>query len=180
MKTVVIDEIKLVHKLDESPDLSYLGKYVDRWEHGAIDREHRARNWTSRQYRYFVPAISYEEHWKSLHAMGYSKGDCEYLARKYNFEDFKRMEKYAEGDIFDMGISARARVSYPQKTIPPSKRLEWLESGGLWGISSDDAEGIKRTEQEQLEDLKDHLRYFGVKLQNFQKLACHAEAVSVD
>jgi len=180
MKTVTIDEIKLVHKPDESPDLSYLGKYVDRRESGAIDREHRTRNWTHRQYRYFVPAMSYEDHWKSLHAMGYSKGDCDYLARKYNFEDFKRMERYAEGDIFEMGIIAKAMVSYPQATFPPSKRLEWLESGGLWGIASDDEQTIKETEQEQLEDLKNHLRQFNVRLKNFEKLACHAEVDSID
>jgi hypothetical protein len=44
-----------------------------------------------------------------------------------------------------------------------SRRLEKLSSGGLWGIESDSGEIYKlETELEQLDDLKNHVKVFGV------------------
>ena len=76
-----------------------------------------------------------------------------------------------EGDF--IGIFAEAQVSYPIGR--GNRRLEWLKSGGVWGVDSPvDEDGEKyaqEIENEALEDLEDHLRIFGVNVSNFWEIA---------
>jgi hypothetical protein len=160
-----IESITIEHIYDDNPDSSYLGKYSDQWQVGAIKRYNAGWN----EYKYFIPAISYKEHWKDLHKMGYSKGNCDYLARSYNYQDYRRMERLNNGDWCYIGIRAKAEVSYP--IFGNSHRLEHFTSGGLYGIESDsDNSYIKEIEQEQLDDLKEHLKTFNVSIRNFNKI----------
>lgn len=48
---------------DESPDLTYLGEYSDKWVQGAIDR--KAMGDQDRgEYRYFHPTQTFRDHLK--------------------------------------------------------------------------------------------------------------------
>lgn len=161
----VIESIEIKHIIEEDGDYSYIGKYSDTWEPGAIIRPSH----NPREYKYFIPATSYKEHWKSLHDIGYSRGDCDFMARQYIYEAFRRMEALARGDWYSIGIRAEATVKYPIKN--DGYRLETLSSYGLWGIESDsDTDYIKEIEGDQLADLKEHLKAFNVNVRNFNKM----------
>jgi hypothetical protein len=163
-KKPVIESITIKHIFDNSPDVSWLGEYTDKYQTGAIKRY----NAGNREYKYFIPGISYKEHWESLHKMGYSKGNCDYLARLYNQQDYKRMEALNNGDFGFIGIEAIATVKY--SIGQGNFRLEELSSGGLWGIETDDKAGIQETEKSQLAELKEHLKVFGISVKNFDKI----------
>ncbi len=60
----------------------------------------------------------------------------------------------------DFGIFAEAEVAY--EIGNGNYRVEWLTSDGLWGIESDDPDYIKEVEQEEINNLKDHLAHFGI------------------
>lgn len=83
-----------------------------------------------------------------------------------------RLESY--GQSWNMlGCTAKAQVSY--EIFNGSRRIEWLTSGGLWGIESDMDEATKREyEAEQLEDLASHLNHFGITI-NLEQLKEIAE-----
>jgi len=165
-KKPTIDSITIKHILDDCPDTSWIGKYSDQWENGVIKRYNAERN----EYKYFIPGNSYTDHWEALHKIGYSKGDCDYLARKYNYEDYKRMESLNNGDICFIGIIAEATILIPNSygTYSQSQRIT---SGGLWGIESDsDKSYIAEVETEQLADLKDQLKALGISTRNFDKI----------
>ena len=66
-----------------------------------------------------------------------------------------------------IGIRAKAEVSYSIGN--GNRRLEWLTSGGLWGIDGDaDNEEIEEVEQMQLDELKEHLEVFNIDTSNFE------------
>lgn len=134
-----VDSIRIRWKVDESPDLSYLGEYSNKAEAVHIDRQERG-DMGRGEYRYFNAGC----------------GDPEYIE-----QDYKRMEAYQRGDWCCMGCIAEATVSYP--THGGSRRLERLSSGGLWGIESDsDAKYIAEVEQEQIAELREHLEQFEI------------------
>jgi len=152
MADIRIDKIVIRHIPDENPDLSWIGKYSDTPEKGAIDRKER-RDTGRGQYRYFNPANP-----------------------EYAEEDYRRMEAYNRDEWGCIGIIAEAEVSYPiPDEASKTRRLEWLKSSGLWGIASDDDPGhIRFVEIEQLLDLKIHLEAFGIPcpdLEEMRKLA---------
>jgi len=61
-----------------------------------------------------------------------------------------------------IGISAGASVSYPINQNG-DRRIEWLSSGGLYGIEANASdEHLDQVKQEELDDLKDHLGKFGI------------------
>lgn len=169
----VIELIVIKHIIDTNPDTSFIGEYSDTWQDGVIKRG----NVTSREYKYFIPATSYKEHWQGLHKLGYSRGDCDYLARKYVYEDYNRMESLNRDDWYFIGIEAEAIVKYP--IGQGNYRLEYFRSGGLWGIESDSKDYIKEVESDQLYNLKEHLKAFNISIKNFTKLAEVAEAKEV-
>jgi hypothetical protein len=154
---------------DECPDLSFLGQYTDEFTDGCIKRQ----NVTNREYKFFKPSTSYNEHWESLHKSGHSKSDCDLLARKYIKQDFDRMESYNNCNWQMIGIRAKAEVSYPIGNN--NRRLEHFTSGGLYGIESDVNNKYKsEIIQDELADLKNHLLQFNVSLQNFKQLSTDA------
>jgi hypothetical protein len=132
-RRAIIESLTVKHIIDDCGDSSFYGEYTDKWEPGAINRKYRG--WERNQYRYFIPCTSYKEHWKGLHKMGYSRGDCDYLSRKYVLQDYNRMERLNRGDWGFIGIVAEAEVKYP--IGGGNYRIERLTSGGLWGIESD-------------------------------------------
>lgn len=97
--------------------------------------------------------------------------DLSYLETK-DYRDKKRLENYGNTWVA-IGIFAEAEVSYKEGD---HKRLEWLKSGGLWGIESDSDESyLKTIETEQIQDLLHHLKRFGVSLNNKNKIIYKSE-----
>jgi hypothetical protein len=130
-----VTSVKLQWKLDESPDLSWIGEYSNTPKEGAISTGRSGRH-----YRWFNPANP-----------------------EYGQAEFERMEGYENGNWQVLGIVATAEIAYD--IGGGSKRLERLSSGGLWGIDSDSDQGyLKEVEQEQLEDLSSHLGHFGIEI----------------
>ena len=158
---------------DEYPDTSWLGEYTSHrpddylinrgW---AFERKDAGRG----EYRYFIPEPSGEYHFTTLQKMGYSKGQADYLARKYCRENFERMESLNDGAWCFLGCQAKATVSYP--IGQGSRRLEHFTSGGLWGIESDSApDYMDEIACNELADLKAHLETFGGDVSGFDELA---------
>jgi hypothetical protein len=149
---VKIESIKIVKKIDEYPDLSYLGEYSNTPAAVCIDRKERNEQ-GGNEFRYFNLGC----------------GDAEYIE-----QDYKRMEAYNQGNWCMLGIYAEAVVKYPIGN--GGYRLETLSSGGLGGIESDsDKDFIQEVIKEQLDDLFDHLKTFNIDTTNFIELAEEAK-----
>jgi hypothetical protein len=80
------------------------------------------------------------------------------------FEAQSKERKESYGQSWEMlGCVAKAEVSYPCGSNG-ERRIEWLSSGGLWGIESDMDDNTRQEyEDEQLQDLAGHLAHFGIK-----------------
>ena len=81
-----IKSIRIEHILDDSPDLSYLGEYTDKYVRGAINRKaigDMGRN----EYQYFIPYM-----------------------RECGFESYQRYEQYNKGYWCSMGVVATAET----------------------------------------------------------------------
>jgi hypothetical protein len=76
-----------------------------------------------------------------------------------------------EGEF--IGVYAEAQVSYPIGR--GNRRIEWLKSGGVWGVDSPVDEGgekyVQEIENDALKDLEGHLKIFGVDVSNFWEIA---------
>lgn len=129
-------QITVSWDIDTWPDLSYLGKYTDDADApGAIDRAAAGYFIGRDQYRYFVPAISEDEHYRGLITMinpknpakkPYGKRTARAMARRYVLEDLARMEAY-EKENWSM-LVCRVLLSW--------KGLD-IGRAALWGIESD-------------------------------------------
>ena len=126
--------IALKTMFDDSPDLSYLGKYSNKYERGAINREaigDMGRN----EYKYFIPANDH-----------------------YRFEDYKRYEAYNNNRWCCVGITAFASCI----TKLGNRNIAFEElSSGLWGIESDAGDYLDEIKQEQLMELRYNLSELG-------------------
>lgn len=139
-----VNKITIKWEYEESPDLSYLGKYQSNWVEGAIDRK-KLGDTERNQYRYFVPANSELE---------------------YAMNDYNRSEAANRGNWCMMGCRAVAEISYPTAN---GRRIDRLRSGGLWGIESDSSkEYIEEIEKEEMADLKGHVEKFGIESWPFE------------
>ena len=75
----------------------------------------------------------------------------------------ERMDKYNYGGWYSMGIRAECVVS--RRVGGGNRRLETFTSGGLWGIESDSGDDyLNEVAQDELDDLKEHLKAFGITL----------------
>ena len=145
-----IVSVRIEHKADESPDLSFLGELTDSPESGAIIRigEHAGKFVSElseddclpercREYRFFVPAMT-----------GDQTGNPESPK-----QDFERMEAYNRGDWQMLGIIAKAEIFNPVTNC-----TQTIRSGGLWGVESDGGEYLKEVAKEQLSELQAELQ----------------------
>jgi len=152
-----IESIKIKHIIDDCPDLSYLGEYSDKPAAVCIDRKERG-----------------DQRHKEVRYFNLGCGDPEYIE-----QDYQRMEAYHRQEWYSMGIMAEATVSYLLENVIPAghKRLETFTSGGLWGVESDSGDYIKEVEDEQLDDLREHLAQFGIttKDEDWQELCEQAK-----
>jgi hypothetical protein len=179
MKTtkVTIDKVSIKHIVDKYPDISWIGEYTDDIDKGIIVRDlgqfyeklpaEMERDVDGRFYKKGEPELpSRGREYRGFkpYAGGEKIGTKNYY--KYGMQDWKRMEALERGNFCFIGIMAEAEVSYPIDGTN-SRRIEYFTSGGLWGIESDsDAKYIEEIEQEQIDELKTHLKQFGIKWDN--------------
>ena len=93
-------EVEADWEVDEAPDVSWIGKYTDQDEEGAIDRQKRGDMKNSGEYRYFVScnnAVFKKDAWSHVKSkirqdLIKKHGSLEKLTRKYSLQDYHRME----------------------------------------------------------------------------------------
>ena len=140
-----VDRIEIQWLTDEGASLDNLGTYGHAaTSPAAIDRAalgHQMRG----EFRWFNPAMTGDE-----------TGNPESPA-----QDYARAEAYNRGEWSMLGCVAVATISRP--CGQGSRRLDKLTSGGLWGVESDSgADYLKSVESEQMADLAEHLKAFGI------------------
>jgi len=160
-------------------DMSWVGEYTDTWQPGAIDRT-QGRGGNHREYRYFVPANSMEEHRRGLRKLGYGKHEAWVLARSYVRQDYARMEALCRGEWCYLGIQATATVGVATATTPDGVLLtQRLTSGGICGVESDANQGYQgELVRDELADLHGVLEAFGVDLTRWAELTADVELVA--
>jgi len=151
----VLVSVEIEHETDTDPSTDYLGVYSSEPgpEDRTIDRQERGHTCGPREYRYFIAASSADE-----------TGNPESVK-----QDYERMEALQRGEWCMLGVIATAKVEY--LTANGCRRMERFRSDGLWGVESDgNADYIREIENEQLDDLYEHLEHFGVDLSNWDAL----------
>lgn len=133
--------------MDESPDLSFLGRYVDKWEEGAIDCEKHSKSFErGRHLPYFVSGNHGKfdpKSWSHVSAKDKKDtikkyGSIEKAHRAYAMHDFRRMEAYND-DKWHM-TGCKVRVTHGPLTADDS----------LWGIESDCGDKYRRMTEKDL------------------------------
>ena len=76
---------------------------------------------------------------------------------KWVFDDVT--EFYRSGGCM-MGCYAECQISYP--IGQGSRRMEWLQSGGLWGIDSPEGDYAEDIQHEEYNDLVEHIKALGI------------------
>jgi hypothetical protein len=172
-----IEKIYVKHIVDDHTDTSDLGHYTDSQKEVAeacgyaivreygkfvadIDEDSEKIHLNANEYRYFIPAQNVPHDLKNWdHVSEDVKNNCiaKYGSLKktdeyYAMEDYKRMERFNDGDWCYIGIFAAAEI------VGESGVTQTIRSGGLYGIESDSDEYINTVEQEELESLGYELR----------------------
>lgn len=173
-----VNSVVILHKLDESPDLSHLGEYTSTWSEGCIDRMETG-DWSRNEHRYWKPGCNHYPHnpknWAHVSPQeieqAFQKMPPEWQARWtdpkeskavvldqwYVWQDYQRMESLNRGDWHCIGIIAKAEIVSPQGVC------QTIRSGGLWGVESDSDEGyLKSVEDEELATLENELAAMGI------------------
>ncbi len=131
-----VSKIIIEHKIDEYPDLSYLGSFSNK--EGEYCIKH---NGNSRSYPYF------------------NADNVDDLTQAQ--QNYDRMMMFENGNVYQIGIIAEAQIMLPIGN--GSSIIQTITSGGLWGIESDsDKAYIKEIETEQLEELKGYLKQLNI------------------
>ena len=141
-----IDEVVVLWVDDPDSNMAenYLGHYSHKPGPCCVDRLHRPE-FVASEFRYWIPV---------------NEGPPDDVE-----QDYLRHEALCAGRWHYEGCVARAVVSYPVGS--GSRRLEYLSSAGLYGIESDSSPMyISEVELEQLADLREHLKHFGVDWNN--------------
>lgn len=88
-------------RYDPDPDISHLGRFSNYWSKGAIHVPES--RYDKNTYKWFIPAISYEETYQWYSKLGYCKHECDCIARKYQRED---MQKASEYNVYIVSVKA--------------------------------------------------------------------------
>jgi len=181
----IIKKIQIVLEADEDPDTSWIGEYTDKVEDwnvcrrcGRFVKDHTVTDEDGdeclelcgainpRVFQYFKP-----------YAGGENPENNEDDYRKYGLQDYNRMEAIVRGDVGFFGLSARAECRTPASRGVQTKdqRIQFLSSGGLWGIESDsESDHVMQIAKEELAELRYHLHDYGVDVSNFDDLSNQA------
>jgi hypothetical protein len=96
--------IHIQYTYDEYPDCSWIGKFTDTWEPGAI--KHLA-GWTgsdhtqplSQTYGWFIPGNGADEAWAWYRQAGYARHDAWLTAQRQVRQDYERMDEITFYDL---------------------------------------------------------------------------------
>ena len=142
-----IKRIIIKKEVDNDTDLSHLGSFSN--EKGKYAIEHSLGD--SRTLNYF------------------NADNVEDMQQAQ--QNYKRIMQYENGSVCDYGITAYAKLSTDQDTVPVSFLINTISSGGLWGISSDSEQSyIKSVGKEQLIELKKVLLSLGFTKKEIDKV----------
>lgn len=99
-------------------------------------------------------------------SMRYTQKDVEEEGQNKVLEwienDEKRLNQFNKGEVWQVGIRAKAVIAIPSKVNKSYKRTI-IKSAGLWGIDSDSSEShIQEIEEEQLRELENELKMLNV------------------
>jgi hypothetical protein len=157
-----IDKITMRHIADSDADTSYLGYYCDELEPGVIVRDLKE----------YYERLPEDAEIPERTARFVNRGFKPYAGGEpitsphyhdYVMADFERSEGLMMGTWCYIGIRAEAVVSYPLDMAGKDRRLETFTSGGVWGVESDSNDDtFEEYEDDQLDDLKQHLAKFGI------------------
>lgn len=121
-----------------------LGKYINEYQAGAIDRQERG-DMRRGEFRYFLPAMSGED-----------TGNPDSPE-----QDYQRAEALNRGEWCYVGIRASVRLSIPVGN--GTSILQTISTPGLWGIESDsDQEYIDSVFKEECDTLVTMLQVLNV------------------
>lgn len=144
-KKRTLRKIDILHILDDSPDLSWIGDYSG--TRGPEDRtiDRLARSDMSRgEYRYFIACNSGEE-----------TGNPDSVE-----QDYQRMEAYNRGDWHVIGLRVRATIAIHE--CRHTRDIN-IESSGLWGVESDSGDDyMTEVAREQLDEIRAELNDWGI------------------
>lgn len=149
-----IISIKIKKMVDESADTSYLGEYSARRAKFSFDREF-LRDMNRNELRYFNPYTNPLE--------GKTQKERKELYDQAK-QQYERMESLNRGNWQYIGIQAEAQIEI-------NGTLEYITSGGLWGIESDSGRDyIDEVGKEQMAELKGLLRELGFSKRQIEKV----------
>lgn len=136
-----IAEITVIRGIDNDPDLSYLGKYTNKWEKGAISIVKR-----NDEIEFFIPANP-----------------------EYGQQDLKRMEKYNNRKWCMMYVKAKTKILTSRDVI--IWLTHTVSSGGLYGIESDATDkDFREIAMDQLSELHFVLEELGFNKQEIDAI----------
>lgn len=145
--------IKVVvsHEFDDSYDSSWLGEISAHYSPTALKRPvtdlpyDMMRDYRHNEFIYFEPQVSIQEERDYYTKHGYSKHDAYTSALSHALHDYNRLLGLFGGNWSFIGVVVKVFVNGIE-----------LGQDSLWGIESDDKEGIKEIEQQCIvEALKD-------------------------
>lgn len=182
-----ISSVSIVHKIDESPDLSHLGEYseapsqkyitVDHRETGDHERGHY-EYWISSQYRdwlshrrsngSFPRSIRNQilQSWKhvdrdTLREMARSTGGDLALAIATKEREYA-MADYARHEAYNRSEWECIGIYATAEITTPSGTRQTIRSAGLWGIETDSEPSyFLEVAKEELDALRAELESFG-------------------
>jgi len=85
-------ELRATAQPDDYADLSWIGSFTDKWQPGAVKRQHVGRH----EYAYFVPENPTDWHRRELRKLNYGKGEAALLAASYTRSDLHLLETYGD------------------------------------------------------------------------------------
>lgn len=163
MNSVKIEKIIIEHVIDTDPNISWIGEYTSDLQNGIIviqydkfyedltEEELDEIAYRSREHTGFKP-----------YAGGEKPGTDNY--KEYGMQDYLRMESINNGNIWFMGIIAKAILNV-------AGTVQSISSGGLWGIESDSSKDyIIEIEHEQLNKVKEQLQALNIDITNFDNI----------
>lgn len=172
-KKTKITRVWIDHKVDESPDTSWLGEYHSNEREHSIDRQERGDQERG-TFRYFTAANHHNiDEWDHVSDADVLKAYereiktgfqeltrdvmIESLDAFYREQDYQRMESLNAGQWHFIGVIAKAEIVSSQGVC------QTIRSSGLWGVESDSPkEGIAAIEAEQLTELGQELLSIGL------------------
>lgn len=168
--TKQITKVWIDFPVDESPDFSTMGKFIDKPESWAIVREGPYRGQfiaelpedaelpeQGREYRFFLP-----------YAGGEPQGTEDY--QHNGLLDWKRMESYNNDQWSYHGVIAKASFS------TRSGLQHTVSSMGVWGVESDSGDYFDELAQEEMAGLKDELLDLGFSEQEIDAAFANVES----